>query len=36
VRADFVSKERNRSQPSVEGDLLVAADGIHSVVRQHH
>ena len=35
VKAEFVSRDNGQAQPTVEGDLLIAADGIHSAVRQH-
>jgi len=34
VRAHFIDRQTNTSLPDAEGDLLIAADGIHSVVRQ--
>ena len=34
VRARFVDKETGSRLPDADGDLLIAADGIHSVVRQ--
>jgi 2-polyprenyl-6-methoxyphenol hydroxylase-like FAD-dependent oxidoreductase len=33
VRAQFVNRRTSRTLPPVEGSLLIAADGIHSVVR---
>lgn len=34
VEASFVNKETNELIATVEGDILIGADGIHSVVRQ--
>jgi 2-polyprenyl-6-methoxyphenol hydroxylase-like FAD-dependent oxidoreductase len=34
VRARFIDKRTNTRLPDAEGDLLIAADGIHSVARQ--
>lgn len=34
VRAHFIDKRTNSSLPHATGDLLIAADGIHSVARQ--
>jgi 2-polyprenyl-6-methoxyphenol hydroxylase-like FAD-dependent oxidoreductase len=34
VRARFIDKRTNTMLPDAEGDLLIGADGIHSVVRQ--
>jgi 5-methylphenazine-1-carboxylate 1-monooxygenase len=34
VRADFIDKTGGKAAGSYEGDLLIAADGIHSAVRE--
>jgi 2-polyprenyl-6-methoxyphenol hydroxylase-like FAD-dependent oxidoreductase len=34
VRADFIDKATGRPAGSYEGDILIAADGIHSAVRE--
>ncbi|MGM4926013.1 flavin-dependent oxidoreductase [Tardiphaga sp. 804_B3_N1_9] len=34
VRADFIDKATGKSAGSYDGTLLIAADGIHSVIRQ--
>jgi 2-polyprenyl-6-methoxyphenol hydroxylase-like FAD-dependent oxidoreductase len=34
VRARFIDKRTNTTLPDAEGDLLIGADGIHSIVRQ--
>ncbi|WP_299806960.1 flavin-dependent oxidoreductase [Tardiphaga sp.] len=34
VRADFIDKATGRAQPSHDGTLLIAADGIHSAIRE--
>jgi 5-methylphenazine-1-carboxylate 1-monooxygenase len=34
VRADFIDKSSGNAAGSYEGDLLIAADGIHSAVRE--
>lgn len=34
VRAHFIDRRTNAQLPDAEGDLLIAADGIHSAVRQ--
>jgi 2-polyprenyl-6-methoxyphenol hydroxylase-like FAD-dependent oxidoreductase len=34
IRAQFIDRRTNAPLPDAEGDLLVAADGIHSAVRQ--
>ena len=34
IRAHFIDRRTNTQLPDAEGDLLIAADGIHSTVRQ--
>src|ERR1700749_4273623 len=34
VRADFIEKATGKSAGSHDGDLLIAADGIHSAIRE--
>jgi hypothetical protein len=35
IQAQFIAKNTGAVQANVSGDLLVAADGIHSIVRRH-